>query len=117
MDSPNIRDLGTRLHKYLNAIKEDFPLIAVLPQIKRVNIRSKMSSLEEIAKSMNFTLSYEEVVDLFEQGKTLVHNEFRVYYLNLAGFLVDTTVKIDDLRFMLSKYLFRVLDYVSKMVL
>lgn len=115
MEYPNLKELGSKQFKYLQAIKEEFPLIGLLPQMKRVNIRAKMSSLEEIAKSMGFQLSSEDVLDLFEQGKVLIQNEFRVYYFNQAGCLIDTTAKMDDLRFMLSNYLFKSIDYIDRL--
>ena len=55
-----------KLLKYLTAIKEEFPLIAVLSQMKRASIRTKMSSLEEIARTMNFELSHEPLLEMFE---------------------------------------------------
>jgi hypothetical protein len=66
LDYPNLKEIGTKLLKYLTAIKEEFPLIAVLSQMKRASIRTKMSSLEEIARTMNFELSHEPLLEMFE---------------------------------------------------
>lgn len=115
VEYPASKELGTVFHKFLVELKEDFPLIAVLPNLRRADIRCKLNSPEEISQMIQFQIKETDIKELFPDGKTLIQNEFRVCYFNAAGFMVDTTVKLDHMKFCLSKYFFKAVDYVDRL--
>jgi hypothetical protein len=116
LEYPSSKDICSTLHKFLQAAGQDFPLVSVLPNLRRANIRYNLSSPEEMARMIGFKISETEVKEIFPNGKMLIQNELRVVYFNAAGFMVEATAKMDHMKFCLSKYFFKAISYLDNVI-